>query len=423
MLIEFSVTNYRSFLTSQTLSLVANTSTELQDQNSFATPVKDLRLLRSAVIYGPNAAGKSNLVQALGEMQDFVRSSAKDSQADEEIPLFTPFLLSSKSRQAPSEFEVLFIQNNIRYQYGFAVNSTRVMHEWLLAYPEGRVQRWFEREYDDQADKEQWYFGPKFTGRKKIWQEATRSNALFLSTAIQLNNEQLKPVFNWFNKLAVIGQEQLIHPGFTIRECEDKTRKKKILQLLNSADLSIADITLIKRELTSDAFPDMPPEIKEELLKKRGERKLVSTKVDLLHTAIDTEELIPIPLEEESGGTKKLFAYAAPLLDVLENGRILVVDELDNSLHPLMVRYLIGLLHDGENNSRNAQLVFTTHDTSLLDQEVLRRDQIWFVEKNKHNATELYPLTDFSPRKREALEKGYLLGRYGALPYIRELRI
>jgi AAA15 family ATPase/GTPase len=240
MLIEFSVTNYRSFLTTQLLTLTANTATELREENSFVSPASNLpRLLHSAVVYGPNAAGKSNLVQAIAFMQRFVLSSAKESQEGEKIDA-TPFLFNRQSSQNPSEFEVLFIQNGIRYQYGFAVTSERVAGEWLFAYPEGRAQKWFERNYDPETQKDVWYFGPKFTGRRKVWQEATRSNAFFLSTAIQLNNEQLKPVFNWFDhKLHVIDQGGNLRPGFSTSECEEEEKKKKILKFLNAADLSI----------------------------------------------------------------------------------------------------------------------------------------------------------------------------------------
>jgi AAA15 family ATPase/GTPase len=240
MLIEFSVTNYRSFLTPQSLTLTANTATELQEENSFISPVSNLpSLLRSAVIYGPNAAGKSNLIQAIAFMKKLILSSAKESQEGEKIDA-TPFLFNRQSSRDPSEFEVVFIQNDIRYQYGFAVNPERVTGEWLFAYPESRAQRWFERNYDLETQKDIWYFGPKFTGSRKVWQDATRGNALFLSTAIQLNNEQLKPVFNWFDhKLRVIGQGENISPGFSAGECEKEEKKEKILKFMNAADLSI----------------------------------------------------------------------------------------------------------------------------------------------------------------------------------------
>jgi len=422
MLIEFSVTNYRSFLTTQSLTLAANTATELQKENSFISPVSNLpRLLRSAVVYGPNAAGKSNLVQAIAFMKRFVLSSAKESQEGEKIDAM-PFLFDLESSQKPSEFEVLFIQDGIRYQYGFAVNPERVTGEWLFAYPEGRAQRWFERNYEPETQKDIWYFGPKFTGLRKVWQEATRSNALFLSTAIQLNNEQLKPVFNWFDKtLVVLGERESIAPVFSTGECEEAEKKKKVLKFMNAADLSITDISLEKKEFSMEDLPaEMPQSIKDEIARDFEGKKL--TQVLFLHPSSDNGEDVALELTEESAGTIKLFALAGPWLDVLENGLVFFVDELDTSLHPHLVRFLLSLLHNPETNRHNAQLVFATHDTTVLDQSLMRRDQVWFVEKGEENATRLYPLSDYKPRKGEALQKGYLYGRYGALPFPGELR-
>jgi uncharacterized protein len=418
MLIEFSVTNYRSFLTPQRLSLTANTATELLEENTFLSPVPSLpRLLRSAVVYGPNAAGKSNLIQAVAFMKRFVLSSAKESQEGERIGV-RPFLLKKESSQKPSEIEVLFIQGGIRYQYGFSANSRRVTGEWLFAYPEGRPQKWFERNYDPETQKDNWYFGPKFTGSRKLWQDATRGNALFLSTAIQLNNEQLKPVFNWFDKeLAVLGEMESIHPDFSIHECEEEEKKTEILKFMNLADLSIRDISLQKKEFSMEDLPDeMPQYIKEEIAKDLKGKKL--TRLLFMHPSSDNGEDVGLDFDEESAGTRKLFELAGPWLDVLSEGRVSFVDELDTSLHPHLLRFLLKLLHNPETNRHNAQLVFATHDTTILDQSLMRRDQVWFVEKDMENATRLYPLSDYKPRKGEAMQKGYLYGRYGALPLI-----
>ncbi len=422
MLLEFKVTNYRSFLATQSLSLVASFNTELRETNSFQSPISNLpRLLRSTVIYGPNAAGKSNLVKAIGFMKNFVISSAKDYQEGENIDV-VPFLFTSKSKRQPSEFEVTFIQDDIRYQYGFAVTAEKVTEEWLFAYPEGRAQKWFERQYDFASRKYRWYFGPKFSGRKKILQEATRDNALFLSTAIQLNNEQLKPVFNWFyKKLRVIGENESLSPTFSMTECEEATRKRKILAFMQAADISINDISLQKKEFSMKDLPsDIPQQVREEISREFEGKKLV--RIFFLHSSNDGSEDVALELQEESAGTRKLFALAGPWLDVLENGLVLFLDELERSLHPLLVRFLLSLLHSPETNRQNAQLVFTTHDTTVLDQGLLRRDQVWFVEKDDQNSTKLYPLSDYKPRKGEALQKGYLHGRYGALPFPGELR-
>ncbi|MGH8729812.1 MAG: AAA family ATPase, partial [Burkholderiales bacterium] len=283
-----------------------------------------------------------------------------------------------------------------------------------------KKQRWYERQYDANTNKESWDWGPSLLGRKEIWRDATRSNALFLSTAIQLNNEQLRPVFNWFSeKLAVILPNALILPQWTLDQCKDSSGKDRVLELLNAADLSIDDIEieLKKGQHISVTFDtakgvqtQVTPDHDVQIIKFR-------------HKANQDGDSTLLDAGDESTGTQRLFALAGPWLDVLAKGRVLFVDELDNSLHPLIVRFLIGLFHDPSANKGNAQLVVATHDTSLLDAELYRRDQIWFIEKDEHNASHLYPLTDFSPRKEEALEKGYLKGRYGALPFLGEVRI
>ena len=421
MLIEFSVTNFKSIQTTQSLSMAASSASELLEQNSFATPEHGIpRLLRSAAIYGPNASGKSNFMEAVDFMKSFVTESSKKGQEGEPIHV-KPFLFNAISCDEPSEFEVIFLQEGVRYQYGFAVNMTRVIHEWLIAYPEGRPQRWFEREFDTASNKENWAFGSKFKGQKNLLQKATRSNALFLSTAVQLNNEQLKPLYNWFQqKLRTIGVNELAST-YTTSQCKSEVGRKKILELLNTADLSIADIKVEMKKFDSSELPsDMPEPLKEAIKKRFADKEIPEVK--FLHTVTGTEELIALDFDEESEGTKRLFALAGPWLDVLTKGYVLIVDELNNSMHPLMVRFLINLINNLETNRKNAQLIFSTHDTSVLDNELLRRDQIWFTEKDSANATRLYPLSDFTPRKGEALEKGYLKGRYGALPYIGDVR-
>jgi hypothetical protein len=416
MLIEFSATNYRSIRSTQVLSMAASKYYKgLEDTNILATEVGGLPpLVRSAVIYGPNAAGKSNLLRALQFMQLFVLQSHAHQEGQNIAT--APFALSSESRGEPSEFEIFFVQDNVRYQFGFAVNASRVVREWLLAFPEGKAQRWYERTVDPISQKEEWYFGSKFTGRRQVWQEATRKNALFLSTAIQLNNEQLKPVFHWFqNKLALILPGNEINLQFSIDQCANDEGKQQVMEFMAAADLGIAGVELKKLTLSAEMLPpEMPQPVRDQILRDG---------ISVVHFQHRTKsgENVSFPIHEESSGTQKFFAYVGPWMDLLAKGRVLFVDELDTSLHPLMVRFLIGLIQDPKINRHNAQLVFTTHDTSVLDADLFRRDQIWFFEKDREQTSRLYPLSDFSPRKGEALEKGYLKGRYGALPFIGEL--
>jgi len=421
MLIEFNVRNYRSFFETQTLSMAAGTTKELKKKNIFAPAVKGCpQLLRSAVVYGPNGGGKSNLIKALSFMQKFVLFSSKESQEGEDIGR-KPFLLHTDGPSQASEFEVVFVQDNIRYQYGFAVTETRVTHEWLLAYPGNRAQRWFERKYNPEKEQYDWYFGPKLAGSKKTWQDATRSNALFLSTAVQLNSEQLRPALAWFQRLVVIRHGELIQRNFTVESCEDEEKCADILEFLKDAGIDVDGIEIREEKADDKNFlSDLPDEVRTFFQKDLKGKSF--KEVFFKHQLRDSKRSVSFPLSEESDGTQKLFAYVAPWLDVLNNGRVLIVDELDNSFHPHLVRFLLKLIHDPASNNANGQLIFSTHDTSILDAKILRRDQIWFMEKDDTHATQLYPLTDFHPRQKEALERGYLQGRFGALPYIGEVR-
>ena len=424
MLIEFNVSNFRSIRDTQTLSLVAGTGKELRDENTFDPGAKSApRLLRSAAVFGPNAAGKSNLVQAMHFMRTFVQESATGHQQDEPISVI-PFRLESASETRPSEFEMIFVAEGVRYQYGFSVDRKRIFEEWLLAYPTAKAQRWFERTYNPESDDYDWYFGPSFKRPVKVLQQATRNNALFLSTAIQLNNEQLRPAFNWFNQhLAVFrshGELPEAFRGFTAHQCQETESREKILKFLKVADLGIDGLQVESHTFSEDDLPSgIEPETRERMTKELLGKELM--RLRFLHTRSDTDKDVEFDFDQESDGTQKLFSLAGPWIDVLERGMVLVMDELDIRLHPLLTRFLIGLLHGDDTNPHNAQLVFTSHDTTLMESNLLRRDQVWFVEKDQFHATRLFPLSDFKPRKHEAIQRGYLRGRYGALPYVRRL--
>lgn len=422
MLVDFSVTNYRSILERQTLNMAASSYfKELESVNTFVPDQDDgvPRLLRSTVLYGPNASGKSTLIQAMRFVKDQVLHSQKESQAGDEIDV-VPFKLTASSRAADSEFEVTFVEQGVRYEYGFCCNRERFTEEWLIAYPLGRAQKWFHRVFDTEVGKDAYKFSTSFLGgrQRQAWGVQTRPNALFLSTAIQLNNEQLKPAFDWFkSRLRVFDSVMGFSPGYTLQRCAKDEDRKRVVEFMNSADLSIADIELKETAFSADALPKgMPAALRDEILKDMAGRKLVEPR--FVHKDIHTAETVEFEEAEESDGTRALFAFAGPWLDVIENERVLMVDELDTSLHPLLVHHLVKRLH---HTGTQAQLIFTTHDTTLLSQKLLRRDQVWFMEKDKQCATRLYPLSDFSPRDNEAIERGYLNGRYGGIPFLKEL--
>ncbi|MET1255320.1 AAA family ATPase [Aliikangiella maris] len=421
MLIEFNVSNYRSISSPQSLSLAASKGNELADTNTCSLNTSpQLSVLRSAALYGANASGKSNVLKALDTMKTIVVDSAKDYQRGDKLPV-DPFLFDVETREAPSEFEVTFIEDGVRYQYGFAATKERIKEEWLLAFPKGRAQRWFERHWDEKANEYVWDMGGNFHGEKQLWQKATRGNALFLSTAVQLNSENLEPIYDWFRFKLRVTDVSAWSNSFSTKLCLTDA-KKPILEFLKAADLDIEDINIEKDKFDINALPDEIPEEVKKFLSEDMEGKTIY-EVKTLHKTLNGE-LVTLDLKEESDGTQKLFSLAGPWIDTLKNGYIVFIDELHDNLHPRLVKFLVSLFHSNETNPNNAQLVFSTHETSILNQDTFRRDQVWFCEKDDSQSTTLFPLTDFSPKKgRENLEAAYLAGRYGALPYVKELKI
>ncbi|NMB89091.1 MAG: AAA family ATPase [Chloroflexi bacterium] len=415
MLIEFKVKNFRSFREEVTLSMVASADKTLPDNLISVPEFGGRSLLHSAVVYGPNAAGKSNLIAAAQFVDEFVNTSM-ERKVNSPIEA-TPFLLDTEPNTDPSEFEITFIDDqNVRYQYGFHVTTRQVVREWLVAYPKGLPQTWFEREQAVNAEPS-WYFGRNLKGKNSQVAELTRPDVLFLSNAAQLNHRQLGRVLEWFQRcLRVIDAPD--SPYFSTytaaRAKEDEQVQKLIRNLMVAADFGITDFEVREETFTDKDFPDdIPVELRDRLINKKH------LDVYMRH-AMEAGTEVSLPLEEESRGTQRLFALSGPLVEVLTNGWTLFVDELDASLHPFMVRFLVELFHNSQANPRGAQLIFNTHDTTLMDCCVFRRDQIWFVEKDHQNCSHLYPLLDYSPRKDEALAKGYLLGRYGAIPFLGE---
>ena len=420
MLIEFSVTNYRSISERQTLNLAASDAySELETTNTVADDFEAgaPKLLRSVAVYGPNASGKTTLIRALEFMQDCVVLSAKESQAGESIDT-VPFKLTERTRSAPSEFEVTFVEGGVRYNYGFACNALIFTEEWLRAYPNGRPQTWFHRATDD-SGIEHYKFSPKFVtpSLRESYRDQTTPNSLFLSRATQLNNQQVKPIFDWFRDRLKIINSSGLSGKFSARRCELASHRAEILAFMRAADLSISGIRIEKKELVdTDLSDEMSSELKELLVKQmRGEIVLITK---FQHLDVISNETIEFAHDEMSDGTRALFAFAGPWLDVLEHNKVLVIDELDRHLHPLIVHQLVEQFH---NTKSKAQLIFTTHDTTILSQKILRRDQVWLTEKDKGSATRLYPLSDFSIRENEAIEKGYLAGRYGGIPILSKL--
>ena len=413
VLIEFRVANFRSIKEEQTLSLMASGGGELMDSHTFEAKGFKNRLLRSAAVYGPNASGKTNLLLALVSMKDIVKKSARETHRGDTLAV-EPFKLDSRPHKEPTLFEVVFMVQGVRYQYGFSATETSVVSEWLLAFPEGRPQHWFERELGKNGRYE-WKLGALLKGEKQLWQKSTRDNALFLSTAVQLNSQQLLPVFDWFNDTLRFVGVRGVSPGFSASFCE-KHGSEKVADFLQEADLGIHNLHVRQEPFDPESLPENMPDSVKQIVKTMKGGKIYEVKT--VHES-STGDQVEFDLGQESSGTCKVFELAGPFLESLQNGHVLCIDELHNSLHPELVKFLVGSFNDNTTNPRNAQLIFTTHETSMLNQKILRRDQIWFCEKDKNQATTVYALTDFHPRKGvENLELAYLSGRYGALPCI-----
>jgi AAA15 family ATPase/GTPase len=413
MLLDFRVKNFRSLRDEQTLSLVAAKDKSLQELNTMPSGIKAApTLLRSVAIYGPNAGGKSNLIKALQYMRAVVAESASVMQPGQTFNV-QPFRLDALSVAQPTEFDISFVLDGVRHQYGFELTAQRVTREYLLVYKAFKPQQWFERHYDAASGKDVYDFGVGLKGPKSVWEGATRPNALFLSMAVQLNSEQLQPVFAWFvNQLAIFNEITPLGQHFSVDMLRKPEGKRAICDFLTSADISISDIEVVTRKVSGQAVHFDMAAGKTEV---RNEEQEVN---ELLFHHVTEQGKAVFSLGDESMGTRNLLFLTGPVLDILNKGMVLVVDELDSSLHPLLVRRLVELFQNPVVNKKGAQLIFTTHDTSLLDPDLFRRDQIWFVVKDRDQASKLYPLSDFSPRKNEALERGYLVGRYGALPFL-----
>lgn len=433
MLIKFTVENYRSFRDEHTWSLVADEDRDAPETGGPDVPLVEIpkvqaRVLPSAVVYGPNASGKTNLLRALDAMRRIVLNSARAGQRGDVITAIEPFQFDPDRRTEPTRFEIVFIQEDVRFRYGFTATRERVMEEWLYAALTTREQTWFVRDETDRTLDEAESnagveFGSRFEGEMKVIQRTTRPNALVLSTAAQLNTEKVAPVFDWFRDSLRYIPGQELPPFETVEALKSDQSRSQVLHLFREAGLGIEDVR-IEEHINGEGDDPFIDRIHKALARELGEEVSVQagkTRVEIVHRS-DTDSETALNLIQESQGTQRYFALTGPLLNALQNGQTLVVDELDASMHPMMVRAIVGLFHDEAANPNGAQLLFNTHDVTLLDADLFRRDQVWFTEKFDDGATELYGLLEFEEpedRSTRQLARRYLNGRYGAIPILR----
>lgn len=420
MLVQFSVKNFKTFREKAVLSLVASNYDKRtrEEDNIIHDPQFDLRILKSAVLFGANASGKSKFIEALEFAKHFIISSSKDSQKGDPIEVDS-FKLNSATVDAPSEFEVIFKHQDILYRYGFEATPKEIVSEWLFHKPKTKEIELFYREGGDFETHPRSFS----KGRAVIHEGLVRDNALLVSVAAQFNDPIAINVINWFNQLGIVsGIYERGYHGFTMQKSKQAESKNRILELLRVADFGIQDFSLKAFDIS-----ELPKLLGETIVRESQDESpsiysdvLTSHSVfDELGKRIGTKEFSL--KEDESSGTKKFFALTGPILDTLEKGDTLIVDELEAKLHPNLVCKLISLFNSREKNPKNAQLIFNTHDTNLLSSGLFRRDQIWFVEKNRFGEASLYSLAEFKStdvRKNESFEDNYIEGKYGAIPFL-----
>lgn len=391
MILEFCATNYLSIKEELKLSFIATPLKEsVQDASSlFALSDTGISLLRSAVLYGANASGKSNVLKAMAFFKRLVTDSFKDSQAGEEIDVES-FRLNANSAKEPTVMEATFTDGEYIYRYGFEVDRRSVQQEWLykrLAKKRAKEVEIFYRDGDETNVHPKSQVFQEIVGRNMV-----RSNALLLSTAAQFNEQTSVSILRWLSDTQVIfcSEDEKLWEN-AMRYLDDETLRERITAFSRYADLGIENISKVDNRLVSH------------------------------HRQYDDEgrEVNNVAFafnRNESEGTIKYFALAYPIIDALDHGKRVIIDELDSKLHPLLVKRIIALFNNVNTNPRGAQLLFTAHDTHLLSAELFRRDQVWFTQKDNLGATELYSLAEYKVRSNSPFEKDYLLGKYGATP-------
>ncbi|MBP9599227.1 MAG: ATP-binding protein [Desulfobacter sp.] len=428
MLIQFSVGNVLSFNDTVKLNMTgANSVKEYENTNTFIDPTNKFKLLKSAALYGANSSGKSNLIKTILTMKNFVLNSFRDALMDNTSQTLSivPFLLNKECEKKPSFFEIIFIQKNKRYRYGFEVYKNKIHSEWLFFVNTNKEIRLFTRSQKD------------IDVNKRSFQEGiglepkTKENVLFLTVVAQFDGERSNKVIEWFKKLKIVsGIGDIGHQLYTLNLFKTNNKfndfAKSILKTLDIDDLS-----------TEEGLPDPinfgePPKSDHlrnllEAIQKAHKAQGKILKVVSWHKKYDAEQNVieKIPFDfntQESEGTKKIISFLGPIFDCLINGYVLIVDELDSRLHPTLTRLIVEFFHI--HNFNNAQLIFASHDTNLMKKELFRRDQIWFTEKNATSETDLYSLVEYKEthvRNDASFDKDYLKGKYGAVPFFDDI--
>jgi len=417
MLLRFSATNHLSVFEKQELSLIA---TSLKDDNGgliACNLVPSGYVVPSAVIYGANASGKSNVLDALRFMRAAVLRSHSQGRPDLGVPR-RPFKLAHDAAGLPSAYDIDFVVDGIRYHFGFEATDQEFVNEWLYAFPSGRRQMLYERTGINPIN-----FGRGLKGRNRVIEDLTRKNSLFLSTATQNNHEELTRVSKFFRSTA-FNNSIAIEGASVSSRFKDGEIDQRTIDFLTKTGTGIVGFQSIEQERTEEqlslikelhaVFRKFDPDALIVPDEKAPDGKSFS--IELAHRGDSGEKFFLDP-DLESAGTRRLLVVVSSVFNALDQGSLIVVDELDASLHTQVCEAVVELFSNRKTNPKGGQLIATTHDTNLMRSPVLRRDQIWFTEKDQKGATHLFPLSDVQTRRTDNIEKGYLQGRFGAIPF------
>jgi uncharacterized protein len=429
MLIQFTIENFLSFKDEATFSMAAGADPQHADHLSRSGGTSVLSL---AAIYGANGAGKSNLIKAIGFAKELIVGGTRGSKRI----AITPFRLGG-SEQRPSKFEFIFTYQGSQYSYGFKLDREQIFEEWLHVTPEGKKKEvmYFER-ITSPAKETTIDYGPSLkkrsTKRRQFLDfvaEGTRPNQLFLTEAIDRNVEELAPVMEWFSSVLIVHPSELRYGDLDLDILHDKSFNEFMSEFFQHSGTGVESIVMQEVELDLNSLPDeiasaledgFDSMIQSHLLSKNFFSKDIEDQSKVIHlkTRHRTESghIVDLGMDEESDGTQRLINLA-PILFILkqESEIVLLIDELDRQLHPLLSRHFLETAIRCKNPQN--QLIVTTHDTNLLDLDLFRRDEIWFVEKTRQGSSSLYSLAEFKVRPDLKIEKGYLNGRFGAIPF------
>lgn len=420
-ILRFSVENYKSI--AERKSIVFTPSTIKDNPINNIASINGTKYLKTCAIYGANSSGKSNLITAIARMKKMIRSSIKMNDGDK-LP-YSPFLLDETSNTSPTLFELEFYNDDNHYRYGFSYTENQIHEEWLMQIEKKKEKTYFLRTIEGIGVNEELF------PEGKDLEEKTNKNRLFLSLVGQLGGKLSNSLLSFFiEKLNVIsGLDTDNYDTFSRRLIYEKLPGyDEVKQFFINMQLGFLDMSVKAQEFDVSRIPaDMPEKLKKTLIENLlGKKELkVYTKHGVYNNSGEQIGTRSFDLDEmESAGTQKLFEMSGPIFDTVVNGNILVIDELDAKMHPLLSKELVSLFNDVESNPESAQLVFSTHDTNLLSSGLLRRDQIWFTEKDARERTDIYNMMQIvlpdgtKPRGDGNIERNYIQGRYGAIPYI-----